>query len=256
MAYTSPTTFTGDGIQTVFSFSFPYLEDEDVHIEVDGAVIDQGAAADEYQLLTAGQATFGTAPADQSAIEIHRRTVGTPDITFSNPGINPDNLNRAVLQALYLGEEARERALHAEAAADAFGLSRERLITSGSALVNSSSDTNITANSIITAPADGFVQVTMNPIFALPGQGDDVNVRFRVHAGTAGNVSDPAVATVFQWNSQDNILAILGDLPWSAVTAVSKDDKISVSVSRVFGLLEPSLTASPIHVRFFEEKLS
>lgn len=256
MAYTAPTTFTGDNVTVAFSFSFPYLDDEDVRVEVDGVLIDQGAAADEYQLTAGPQVTFGTAPATGAAIEIHRRTEGTPDVTFSNPGINPTNLNLALLQALYLAEEARERALHAEAVADSYSLVRERLITSGAALVNSTSDTNITANSIITAPADGFVHVTMNPIFALPGAGDDVNVRFRVHAGPAGNVSDPAVATVLQWNTQDDTFSVLGDLPWSTVAPVSEGDKISVSISRVFGSLEPSLTASPVHVRFFQEKTS
>ena len=67
---TTQNTYTGNGSLTEYSFTFPYLEESDVKVSLDG--VDQLTTA--YTLANATTISFNTAPANGVAIRIYRDT--------------------------------------------------------------------------------------------------------------------------------------------------------------------------------------
>ena len=63
---TTQNTYTGNGSLTEYSFTFPYLEESDVKVSLDG--VDQ--ATSEYSFANATTISFNTAPANGVAIRI------------------------------------------------------------------------------------------------------------------------------------------------------------------------------------------
>ena len=64
MAVILENTYTGDGSTVLFSFVFPYIDEDDVKVSVDGTVVD----TTQYSFATATQIEFDTAPASGAAI--------------------------------------------------------------------------------------------------------------------------------------------------------------------------------------------
>jgi microcystin-dependent protein/uncharacterized protein YjbI with pentapeptide repeats len=107
MAYPE-NTHTGNGSLTTYSFTFPYLEESDVKVSLDG--VDQ--ATSEYSLANATTVSFNTAPANGVAIRIYRETnVTAAQATFfAGSAIRAQDLNDNTLQTLYASQEATENA--------------------------------------------------------------------------------------------------------------------------------------------------
>ena len=60
---TTENTYTGNGSTTLYSFTFPYIEESDVYVSLDGS------ATTAYSYANATQIEFNTAPASGVAIE-------------------------------------------------------------------------------------------------------------------------------------------------------------------------------------------
>ena len=61
MSATFFNTYVGDGSTVLFSFTFPYIEESDVEVKVDGTVLTNPT---EYSFANATTIQFVAAPAD------------------------------------------------------------------------------------------------------------------------------------------------------------------------------------------------
>lgn len=102
MAYV-PANYTGNGSTVNFSFSFEYIDNEEVSVTVDGVVQIIGT-----DFNVAGNIiTFTSAPANDTAIVIFRTTDSDENkATFQNPfTINSEDINLNDKQLLFLAQE-------------------------------------------------------------------------------------------------------------------------------------------------------
>ena len=100
---TTQNTYTGNGSLTEYSFTFPYLEESDVRVSLDG--VDQITTA--YSFANATTISFNTAPANGVAIRIYRQTAqeAPPATFFAGSAIRASDLNDNFLQQLYVAQE-------------------------------------------------------------------------------------------------------------------------------------------------------
>lgn len=100
--------YTGDGSNTDFVFSFPFLEDSHVVVEVDG--VDKTIAGGDFTLPTTSLVRMTTAPSNLSAVRVKRVSGFDTDLVdFVNGSVlNEADLDKAYLHNRYLNEEAAE----------------------------------------------------------------------------------------------------------------------------------------------------
>jgi hypothetical protein len=100
--YTGPTTLSGNGTITSFSFTWGYLEDNDVKVYVNGVLKTLGT---DYNLNTPGTVAFGTAPANGASVQISRITDAAYEV-YTGP-LNNSDLNKTAVHGPYMAEEAK-----------------------------------------------------------------------------------------------------------------------------------------------------
>ena len=103
-------TTTGDGSQTNYSFTFPYLKESDIKATVAGVAKTQGTGSDQWQFHNATTVKFNTAPPDGSAIRIYRETADTnlAATFYAGSAIKSQDLNDNFTQNLYVTQEVRD----------------------------------------------------------------------------------------------------------------------------------------------------
>jgi len=108
---------TGDNSTTSFAFSFPYLDDSHVVVQVDQASVSGGAfvtkaLTTDYTIQTSPSSAiiFNSAPATGDRIRIKRDSASnTALVDFENGSVLTEvELDRAYLHNLYLNEEIEE----------------------------------------------------------------------------------------------------------------------------------------------------
>ena len=94
-------TYIGNGSQTNYSFTFPYLDTTDIVVSVNGVT------TTAYTLANATTVAFNTAPANGSAIRIYRSTSNDALQASFFPGsaIRAADLNNCFTQTLYATQE-------------------------------------------------------------------------------------------------------------------------------------------------------
>lgn len=110
---TTENTYTGNGSTTLYSFTFPYIEETDVYVTLDGT------ATTAYSYANATQIEFTTAPASGVAIRIYRQTSSAEQKAnfFAGSAIRARDLNDNFTQTLYLSQESGNVSDAADAAA-------------------------------------------------------------------------------------------------------------------------------------------
>ncbi|QBP05809.1 tail fiber protein [Synechococcus phage S-B28] len=135
-------TYTGDGSTVLFSFTFPYIEESDIKISLDGT------STTAYTFANATTVEFNTAPANGVDIRIYRDTnTDTINATFF-PGsaIKAEDLNSNYTQNNYAAQETKRESDTAVS-----------LANSALSIVNSvvSYDPVVNVAAIPAAPSDG-----------------------------------------------------------------------------------------------------
>ena len=112
---TTQNTYTGDGSTSLFSFTFPYIDEADVNVTVDGT------ATTAYSFANATTIQMTTAPATGAAIRIFRDTDSsvTKAAFFAGSAIRSRDLNDNFTQSLYISQESQNVAAAAETKAEA-----------------------------------------------------------------------------------------------------------------------------------------
>jgi hypothetical protein len=100
-------TYTGNGSTTNYSFTFPYLEETDIKVTLNGTT------TTAYTLANATTISFVTAPANGVAIRIYRETaIDSAQATFfAGSAIRSQDLNDNNNQLLYSTQETVNRRL-------------------------------------------------------------------------------------------------------------------------------------------------
>jgi len=161
---TTENTYTGNGSLTEYSFTFPYLEESDVKVSLDG--VDQLTTA--YSFATATTILFNTAPANGVAIRIYRQTAqeAPPATFFAGSAIRAQDLNDNFLQQLYVAQETDNIARNLTAGDIAPGSIGNVQLADDAVTVSKIADGNITSAKI----ADGtIVNADVNASAAIAG---------------------------------------------------------------------------------------
>lgn len=141
--------YVGDGTTVSYSFTFPYLEEADVRVSLDGL------ATTEYILANATTIQFNTAPANGVDIRIYRVTAQDDLAAVFYPGsaIRAQDLNDNFTQNLFVTQEssfnadaATAAAVSAEASAQASANSAQQAATDASQAQAAAAQAVSTAN--------------------------------------------------------------------------------------------------------------
>jgi len=100
-------TYTGNGSTVLYSFTFPYLEESDIKVSLNGTL------TTAYTLANATTVQFNTAPTNGAAVRIYRETA-VEDLQatfFSGSAIRAQDLNDNFLQSNYSNQEVKDRFL-------------------------------------------------------------------------------------------------------------------------------------------------
>ncbi len=103
MSTTTENIYVGNGSTVLYSFTFPYIEESDIYITLDGI---QTTA---YTFANATTIEFNTAPASGAAIRIFRITDidGVTATFFPGSAIRAQDLNANFEQTLYVAQEVQ-----------------------------------------------------------------------------------------------------------------------------------------------------
>ena len=118
---TNPTvknTYTGDGSTSLFPFTFPYIQESDVKVYLDGV---EQTITTEFEFSNATTIGFITPPAQDAVILIQRKTTydDLKATFFPGSAIRARDLNDNFVQNLYVVQENAQEATDATAAAEA-----------------------------------------------------------------------------------------------------------------------------------------
>ena len=112
---TTENTYTGDGSTVLYNFTFPYIDETDVYVSLDGT------ATTAYSYANATTIQFTTAPASGVAIRIYRATssADTKAAFFAGSAIRSKDLNDNFTQSLYIAQESENIADAAKVSSEA-----------------------------------------------------------------------------------------------------------------------------------------
>ena len=101
---TTENSYTSSANQTLFSFTFPYIDTTDIKVSVDAVV---KTLTTDYTLASATQIQFNTAPGASKTVRIYRDTdTDTKKASFfSGSAIRAQDLNDNFDQTLYTAQE-------------------------------------------------------------------------------------------------------------------------------------------------------
>ena len=101
---TTENSYTSSANQTLFSFTFPYIDTTDIKVSVDSAV---KTLTTDYTFASATQIQFNAAPGASKAVRIYRDTdADNKKATFfSGSAIRSQDLNENFDQTLYKAQE-------------------------------------------------------------------------------------------------------------------------------------------------------
>jgi hypothetical protein len=169
VTYVSRDYYTGNGSQTVFTVTFPYLAEADVDVYLDGVLQSSG-----YSFSSSTTITFTSAPANNVAIEIRRNTDKTVISRFQY-GTTPSTseLNAIALRLQYINQEARDAseeamALGSDGDFDARSLQIKNL-AAGTAPTDAINKSQLDAEASARAAADATKQPLDATLTALSG---------------------------------------------------------------------------------------
>lgn len=100
MSY-STVSYTGNGVTTVYTVPFPYINKSDVSVTIGGV------ATSAYAWSSDTQITFTSPPANAAAVVISRNTpISDPAVVFTDASkFDADDFNLALAQTLYASQE-------------------------------------------------------------------------------------------------------------------------------------------------------
>jgi hypothetical protein len=117
--------YTGDGVTTDFSFSFPYLQESHVILDIDGTQYDTSSTGGTTFTIESGPVVrVNTAPANGAVIRIYRNSRGLNNADLDalydftdGSVVTEDQLDGIYLHNLYLAQESTQEKINSIGAA-------------------------------------------------------------------------------------------------------------------------------------------
>jgi hypothetical protein len=216
-------TYTGNGATVLFSFTFPYLENTDIKVSLNGVL------TTAYTLANATTIQFTTAPANGAAIRIYRVTDDATLAATFYPGssIRSQDLNENFTQNLYVTQESNRDATTATSTAEgAVTTANTALSTANSATATANtaaSNATAAVSTSATAAADASAAVsTANTASSNASAAVSTANAAAVDAATAISTANGAVSTANAATSTANA---------ASATATTASTNVSAAVS-------------------------
>lgn len=142
--------YVGDGTTVLYSFTFPYIKEDDIKVSVDG--VDTTA----YTLANATTVEFDAAPAVDAAILIYRQTQvdDIENIFFPGSAVRAKDLNDNFTQSLYVIQEADDTAEQAKTIAESAVDTAEDAVTEAEGATAIADGAVLTAQAAVTSAAN------------------------------------------------------------------------------------------------------
>lgn len=191
---TTENTYTGDGSTVLYNFTFPYIDETDVYVSLNGT------ATTAYSYANATTIQFNTAPASGVAIRIFRATSSTDTKAafFAGSAIRSKDLNDNFTQALYIAQESENVADAAKTQAATAEASAATANTNATAAAASAATATTQATASAASAATAQAQATQASTDATAAQTSATAAQTSATAAQASATaaaSDAATAT-------------------------------------------------------------
>ena len=219
---TTQNTYTGNGSLTTYSFTFPYLEETDIKVSLDG--VDTTA----YTLANATTINFNSAPANGVAIRIYRSTSqDTPPATFfAGSSIRAQDLNDNFLQSLYVAQETANATIQASTGDLADGSITSNLIANDAVSASKLGTDSVTTVKIAANNVTSAKLATDSVTTAKIVGGAVTDAKLATDAVTTVKVADDAITSA----KIADATIVAGNLADSAVTTAKiADDAVTLA---------------------------
>ena len=220
---TTENTYTGDGSTTLFPFTFEYINNQDVKVQLDGT------DTTEYSLANATTVSMNTAPASGVEVRVYRLTdtASVPATFYSGSTIQASDLNENFNQTLFVSQEvSRDAAL----ASDAYPVAAEARATANAAETTADNAAADAATAISTA--NGAVTTANGAVTTANTAEANSNI-----AVSTAEAASAAVSSVVTYTLVANVAAI--------PASPSDGDRVEVSDSTGIESFTP-LTGVPV----------
>ena len=215
-------THTGNGTLVLYSFSFEYLNEDDIKVSLDG--VDTTA----YTLANATQIEFDTAPANGVAIRIYRETSQeNPSATFfAGSSIRAQDLNNNFLQSLYVAQETANATIQASSGDLADGSITSNLIANDAVSASKLGTDSVTTVKIAANNVTSAKLATDSVTTAKIVGGAVTDAKLATDAVTTAKVADDAITSA----KIADATIVAGNLADSAVTTAKiADDSVTLA---------------------------
>lgn len=219
--------YTGDGYTTLFSFSFPYLDQTHVKASLNGTV------TTAFTLASSSTLQFTTAPAAGVAIRIYRDTNTDETVAtfYSGSSIRSTDLNGNFNQVLYAVQESSNLVDDAAQAAIDAGADADAAVTASAAALNAANAATSTANT-----AESTANTALSTANTALSTANTANSTANTAISTA-NAAAAAVSSVVLYT----IVAAVANIPVSPANG----DRVEVTNSTGIESFTP-LTGRPV----------
>ncbi len=222
---TTQNTYTGDGSTVLFSFTFPYISEQDVFVSLDGTELD---STTEYSFANATTIQFATAPVQDAAIRIFRQTSNddVKAVFFPGSAIRARDLNDNFTQVLYSSQESDATAVDAVASAS----------QASTAAANAASDA-ATATAAVTVAESAATQAQTDASTALAQVSTAQQAATDSQAAAAQAISEASTATTAaqaaEQKAADAEVAANNSLAASNAATVASNNATTVAAGAV-----------------------
>lgn len=189
---TSYETFNGDGSTKDFTFTFDYIAQDHVTVEIDGV------ATTAFSFIASKQVRMDSAPASGTDNVLIRRTTPNAPLTdfVSGSTLSEEDLDRALLQSLYVAEEARDALEGTIGLLGAnFNAQDKRIINLGAPSEDDDASTKIYVDDTVSAAALGGLSIPLTVANGGTGESslEDLGVELGIVKNNTSATTAPGV---------------------------------------------------------------
>lgn len=199
---TTENLYQGDGVAVLFSFTFPYIDESDVKVSLDGT------ETTAYSLANATTVQLDSAPANGVAIRIFRQTsdASIKATFFPGSAVRAQDLNDNFEQTLFVVQETATTVANSDATS-VLNIANQALSTAQAASTTANA-AETAANNAVQA-GENVSQLTNDAgyITSALQTGDNIgelvnNVGYLTPSDSVGDLSDVDITTVAPTNGQ------------------------------------------------------
>lgn len=156
---TTQNTYTGNGTNKLFSITFPYLDESDIDVYLNGTL---QTITTQYFFANATTVEFVTAPANGATVLLDRSTDDTnlQATFFPGSSIKASDLNNNFDQVLFISQEATNDAEDAKTYAETLADDAAQAVVDAAAAVSTANAAETTANGIAATANTALSQST------------------------------------------------------------------------------------------------